>query len=606
VTRCQPLILTPYFDNELADDARSQVEEHLRSCPTCGAILDEVSVAAQRVQDLGRASIPHTELVGAATTFSERARLVPPHAVAVVDPQWEKPEWEEATTDATVEAAAPAFEMLEAERIALELEPPGPEAAPAAPPPMLAVEMPTAPALETSTEVPTEPESVLSEPESVLSEPESVPLEPDFDVPTDDLQAHFPQTPALRFPPLPEPAEIPPPLAEAEPEEGAADVGEEAWTIAWTGANRTPEDGPLPHEPITIPSAPAEDDAAEAPVVSAPEAAPTAAFWEGMRALEQDVPAEPVVLNSSAIEAPEDKAPLTATAWAAVLQAGQAVARVAVIGWSAVLRAAVIGWSAALRAGSAAALFAGALMTGIRSRLRRDSQSLPRPEPQVATAWETPAPFGERTTLERTGQALRTQLAGATVWRRGPNISLTAVAVVVLVVLAISVTVVLGRSHRNVHPSVTGGTAASQTIVPTSNPSPAISPVASPVAQQALSNVITIGSGGTGYHVTRIRSGVPAAGIYRLVFELDGSGALPTAQLGRNADGKEELTATGINVDPSVVAAYSPGGPITAVAQTGPSGMNIRISLSQPQSHSLSYLPAGSGLPARLYIDFSK
>ncbi|MDQ6747337.1 MAG: zf-HC2 domain-containing protein, partial [Candidatus Dormibacteraeota bacterium] len=73
--KCQPRALTPYVDGELADDARAQVEEHLRGCAPCGALLEEVTSARERVHGMGRAVIPNTVLMPALEAFRERAGI---------------------------------------------------------------------------------------------------------------------------------------------------------------------------------------------------------------------------------------------------------------------------------------------------------------------------------------------------------------------------------------------------------------------------------------------------------------------------------------------------------------------------------------------------
>ncbi|MDP9325602.1 MAG: zf-HC2 domain-containing protein, partial [Candidatus Dormibacteraeota bacterium] len=73
--KCQPRLLTPYHDGELTRDARGEVEEHLQSCPSCGAMLDEVVVASQKVRSMGRAAVPLSALVPAVEVFAERAGL---------------------------------------------------------------------------------------------------------------------------------------------------------------------------------------------------------------------------------------------------------------------------------------------------------------------------------------------------------------------------------------------------------------------------------------------------------------------------------------------------------------------------------------------------
>jgi hypothetical protein len=73
--KCQPRLLTPYIDGELTPDARGEMEEHLQSCPSCGAMLDEVTQAYLHVRAMGRAAIPPTSLRPAIELFAERAGL---------------------------------------------------------------------------------------------------------------------------------------------------------------------------------------------------------------------------------------------------------------------------------------------------------------------------------------------------------------------------------------------------------------------------------------------------------------------------------------------------------------------------------------------------
>ncbi|MGB2939509.1 MAG: zf-HC2 domain-containing protein, partial [Candidatus Dormiibacterota bacterium] len=73
--KCQPRLLTPYHDGELTKAARDEIEEHLQSCPSCGAMLDEVVVASHKVRAMGRAAVPLDALVPAVEVFADRAGL---------------------------------------------------------------------------------------------------------------------------------------------------------------------------------------------------------------------------------------------------------------------------------------------------------------------------------------------------------------------------------------------------------------------------------------------------------------------------------------------------------------------------------------------------
>jgi len=67
--------LTPFLDDEIAPDARQQMEEHLRGCPACGALLDEVASARVRVHAMGRAIVPDTVLMPALEAFRDSAGI---------------------------------------------------------------------------------------------------------------------------------------------------------------------------------------------------------------------------------------------------------------------------------------------------------------------------------------------------------------------------------------------------------------------------------------------------------------------------------------------------------------------------------------------------
>jgi hypothetical protein len=111
--------------------------------------------------------------------------------------------------------------------------------------------------------------------------------------------------------------------------------------------------------------------------------------------------------------------------------------------------------------------------------------------------------------------------------------------------------------------------------------------------------VVSAGAGGSGYSVSRIRTGNPAAGLFRIVFDLAGPGSAPDVQLGRGSDGNLYLESSGIQVDPATAAAFPGVGPITAIAPTGAAGTSLRLSTTQAPQYSMYYL---SG-PARLVID---
>ena len=78
-------MLTPYLDDELAADARHQVEEHLQGCASCGALLDEVMSARERVHSMGRSIVPNTVLMPALEAFRDRAGIGLPRQLDLAD-----------------------------------------------------------------------------------------------------------------------------------------------------------------------------------------------------------------------------------------------------------------------------------------------------------------------------------------------------------------------------------------------------------------------------------------------------------------------------------------------------------------------------------------
>ena len=130
---------------------------------------------------------------------------------------------------------------------------------------------------------------------------------------------------------------------------------------------------------------------------------------------------------------------------------------------------------------------------------------------------------------------------------------------------------------------------------PTTAASPAGAGVPGP-----LSQLVTAGSGGTGWTVSRIRLGSPGSGITRVVLDLAGAGAAPTAQLGRGGDGSIYLTVPGLAISPSVVSGLTPTGAVSAITQVGGSGTSLKFSTNGSPGFSIGYLTG----PNRLVLDF--
>ncbi|MDQ6749097.1 MAG: hypothetical protein M3010_13460, partial [Candidatus Dormibacteraeota bacterium] len=116
----------------------------------------------------------------------------------------------------------------------------------------------------------------------------------------------------------------------------------------------------------------------------------------------------------------------------------------------------------------------------------------------------------------------------------------------------------------------------------------------------ALGSVVTTGTGGSGYRVVRIRTGSPGSGVSRMVFDLEGPGSAPDAQLGRAADGSLYLQAAGISIDPVTTSGFTGVGPITGISPTGGPGASLKLATTGSPQYSMYYLSS----PARLVIDF--
>src|SRR5258708_18018483 len=243
--KCQTRSLTPFLDGELTEDAWQETEEHLQSCPSCSAQLDELTAASQHVGGMGRAHIPQQALRAAINIIAPRAGLTAEAMLA------------ETTEIARAQPAAPPIPSLPG-----MLGPAAPvsEEQEWTPAPMEAAEAPEllADLLELGTEIP-EPAAEIPEPAAEISEPAA-------------------EVPELA-------AEIPEPVADAEP------------SPTWV----QPE--PWVHPEAPEPSAAGAQDAApEAPAAAAPEPPPVVpppeevtevASVDVMPVLEEHPPAPP-------------------------------------------------------------------------------------------------------------------------------------------------------------------------------------------------------------------------------------------------------------------------------------------------------------------------
>jgi hypothetical protein len=196
-----------------------------------------------------------------------------------------------------------------------------------------------------------------------------------------------------------------------------------------------------------------------------------------------------------------------------------------------------------------------------------------------------------------------TSAPGGAVLRRlraEPRLLAVAGGAVVAVVLLAAGVGALGQGH----PKLSGTTQPQpgQSAASPAASGAALSPAPSSAAGSpaaGLTGVVSTGSGGQGYSLVSTRSGIPAAGVFRLVLVLDGSGPTPDAQIGLAPDGSLRLTATGISVSPGQLSAWNPGGPIVGIGQGPGAGLDVRLTLVAPRSYSMIYIPG----PERLVID---
>jgi Putative zinc-finger len=474
VKKCQPRALTPFLDRELSDDLQQEISEHLQSCPTCGTLLDELSLASEQVRSMGRAEIPRSALQPALEVLTHRAGLVREGSIThsqtrdALGPPPEAPvaDGEPATPTSKAPEVPAESSVLPSE--ASSSEPDAPFTATAMyewsdPDKMHATE---APAISAEAEMGTSL------------------VEQDLPVST-DLHGALPEHPS------PPPTEIRPPWMEAASgeDEDLEEVGRRAVDEAIeAGETTASEDALEPHE----------GDSAGHEIAGAE--------------------AEPAGIDAAPVEAP------------------------------------------------------------------------PRTSPEGY--WSRPAPTPAR--------------SGGGLGSLGTQLRIGLLSALVLIVLAAAV-LYTGRSARQVSTGSTHSSPTRQaTRSPAASPSQATTPYAAPSAPGApapageLTEVVTAGSGGSGWRVLRVRSGSPGAGITRIVFDLDGAGPAPDARMGRGSDGAIYLSVSGISISPAEVSGFAGAGPITGITQTGPSGLALRFATSGKPGFSISYL----GAPSRLVLDF--
>jgi hypothetical protein len=177
-------------------------------------------------------------------------------------------------------------------------------------------------------------------------------------------------------------------------------------------------------------------------------------------------------------------------------------------------------------------------------------------------------------------------------------------AALVLILLSAGILYATRTQHTSTPTSAQFGPGhgAAPTTAGQPTPSVAPTPAASPAASGPgpLTELVSAGSGGTGWTVARIRIGSPGSGITRVVLDLNGTGSTPTTQMGRAGDGSIYLSVPGLTISPSVVSGVAPSGTITAISQVDGAGTSLRFSTSGRPGFSIGYLSA----PNRLVLDF--
>lgn len=627
--KCQPVTLTPYLDGELNDDMRREIDKHLQSCAACGALLEQLTDASRQVRSMGRAVIPMAALTPALEIFNERAGLTPipvtghapevPWAAPAVEtlaqamPE-KAPERDTAppsdlhddglpdawSPDSAANAARRAIgipddEFWGQQNIHRDSTPADPEAERAA-----ATEGPQPPTwIEPEPWVPAPPAEQAHAPAAAQAEsPEAV--EPELDLPPVELKPEpEPQTEtepevstehveALDEHPSPPPPEIRPPWMDAPTSED--DDLEEAGRRAVDEAI-----GPDQTEALTPAEIARLSAAADARADQGSEAQEPPRGW---LASVFDRRQEAKAAGPSA-EQPDAEAGMAATP--EPLEGAPDERDVAAF--------------RARMAEIAPPTFDVAPL--------KELQEL-HPDP-VADQAEATAP-DERQPAEATSEAgddpgqvrgYREALVGARGEAPPPARGLSSLntqlkigllAVLAIVIVLATVLLVSQRpqtsstTSKSSQPGVATHPTTAATPSRSATPSPVPSATSTGPAAPPLTELVNAGAGGGGWRVTGIRSGSPnpATGITRVVFDLQGAGPQPDAQMGRGSDGAVYLTAPGITISPAALSGFDGRGVVTGITQTGTQGLALRLATNGRPGFSIGYL----SVPSRLVLDF--
>jgi len=553
--KCQPRSLTPFLDGEMTEDAWHETDEHLQSCPACSAQLDELTAAWQQVRAMGRAQIPDDSLKTALEVIAVRAGL-------------------------TAEAA-----MIETSEIARAQPIPAPDIAVEAGPQIIQEHWP----------------ADADRPDQAWT-PGELPGEPSAEV--EALQEELPEIGLVQnalWPQPPAPTWVEP---ERRPSMGPAETAAPAVV---------PQ--PTPAEALPIePAEPAEPHPAEA---ASEQAAPSEGTEPDRAAdvLETHPSPPPAQLVPSWMEVPlESDAELEEVGRAAVDDAIGSPAGEGEVdpdGTEPAIAEPVVQEPGPTTRPEAERLMWITPRTPVVGPVIEPEAETPAVEPAAEPLAAHEAPDDEIPGLRGYREALlwaRAEPAGppTTLLTRllAPEmrikVGLGAAAVTIVLVAGIL------YSARNPHPSTTAvsqpatGRAASPTPpAPSARPTTAAS-AGSGAVPGSLSELVTAGTGGTGWTVSRIRLGSPGNGITRVVLDLNGTGSTPTAQLGRGSDGSIYLGVPGLTISPSVLSGLAPSGALKAITEVSGPGTSLRFTTNGSPGFSIGYLTG----PDRLVLDF--
>ena len=655
--KCQPRLLTPYIDGELSTDQRGEMEEHLRSCPSCGAMLDEVTLASEHVRQMGRATIPLSALEPAVDAFAERAGLElgapalrdtvevarePVPAMAVGAAPAEAPVPQDIVEPPAV-AEPPG--MVVSEPMVLE-EPMVPEEPVV---PEAIVPIPFEPAGVTVPPAPPRPTTADSPGIGLADEPLITKVEP--------IENAAPEPMALDPGPMPYEAQPRPQddlgqmemTAPTEPGEDALDLHAEALPQElrppWLSQDDVEDQGLEAEGRAAVDDA-IEREEANAGIPEGPEDTgapgatddePEGAFAESdvTEAAAEDLPISPIApipdLVPSRPEPRLEPPPEPwSTVWRSPREAEPAHETAAAEAFSAAsdivepdLEPEPVAEAEAPAAEPEAPIIepsragfenGGAGGTAGDKPLPEVEEALARLRGDLREGVVEPAALEESEEFESLAdyrEALRTRreprkrvLGGLDLSLPATQVKVGAAAAVLLLLIVAGIAVVMAATRSQPNSASAAATQPKPaSSAPQSQASAAPSAAASPATTAKvpqLTGAVTAGAGGSGYKVSTIRTGSPGNGITRLVLDLEGTGPTPSVQLGHGPDGADYLVASGLSIDPALINGFKGSGAITGISQVSPDGTSLKLTVTGSPQYAIVYLNS----PSRLVIDF--